>query len=257
MREIAHGERQTLAGLFANFKPFPVLAEMVMEGPLGRAIADDSDPPRYAGAVTGHFAAFAGDATAPGAAELVRSISHLTWGALIGDSEWMALGRQILGSARSSSRNAFSAADLDVAHLTALRDGVDAAAEIRAVDIELADRMVDEVSPYCLGVFDSSEEFLRFGFGYVALIGGRVAAASTSAFASSKSVEIQITTAPEFRNRGLATSVSAAVILHSLDAGLVPHWSTSNPVSYRLAERLGYVNPEPYEWLSFEGAAGD
>jgi hypothetical protein len=253
LREIAPEQRHVLNALFANFKPFPALAEMVLEGLPGKAIADDSDPPRCAGAVTGHYAAFAGDASAPGAAELVGSISHLDWGALIGDSEWMALGRQILSSARSSKRNAFSSDDLDVGRLMALRDGVDAGAEIKAVDVELADRMVDEVSPYCLGVFDSSEEFLQFGFGYCALIDGRVAAAATSAFASSKSVEIQITTAPEFRNRGLATSVSAAVILHSLDAGLDPQWSTSNPVSYRLAERLGYVPAEPYEWLSFGG----
>lgn len=253
MREIAPEQRHVLGALFANFKPFPVLAEMVLEGPPGKAFADDSDPPRCAVAVTGHYTAFAGDASTPGAEELVRSISHLEWGALIGGPGWMALGHQILGSARTDKRHAFSAANLNGDHLRALCNEVDAEAVIEAVDLGLADRMVDEVSPNCLGVYESSIEFLQYSFGYCAVIDGRIAAAATSAFASSKGAEIQITTAPEFRNRGLATAVSAAVVLHSLDAGLIPHWSTSNPVSYRLAERLGYVDPEPYEWLSFGG----
>ena len=78
------------------------------------------------------------------------------------------------------------------------------------------------------------------GVGFGAVVAGRLACAATSYTASSRHVEIAIATRPAHRGQGLAAAVSAALVVHCLENGLVPCWSASNPVSQRLAQRLGY-----------------
>lgn len=53
-------------------------------------------------------------------------------------------------------------------------------------------------------------------------------------------IEIEIDTAPEHRQRGLATACAARLILTCLDRGLYPSWDAANPTSAALAEKLGY-----------------
>jgi hypothetical protein len=255
MRELEAAERGRVAPLFDDHRDFPVLAESVLEGSAGTVIVDDLDSPRCAGLLLDHYAAFAGDVTGPGAVELMSSIAHLDRGMVIADSDWRELGRSLLGSPTTAERHSFHSSSLSKPRLRALRDAVDDGVEISPVDGDIARKMVADVSPDLIGVFGSPGEFVRGGFGYCALIDGKVASGATSALVSSSGVEIQITTATEFRGRGLAAAVSAAMILHCLEAGLEPHWSTSNPVSFRLAERLGYVVAGKYKCLSFEGAA--
>ena len=49
-----------------------------------------------------------------------------------------------------------------------------------------------------------------------------------------------IATRPAFRGLGLAAATAARLLRECLDQGLTPRWSASNPVSQRLAVRLGY-----------------
>jgi predicted GNAT family acetyltransferase len=66
---------------------------------------------------------------------------------------------------------------------------------------------------------------------------------------SSRHLEVAISTRAEFRGRGLAMAVAAALMAESLALGVTPCWSASNPVSKRLAERLGYRPGEECEIL--------
>ena len=51
----------------------------------------------------------------------------------------------------------------------------------------------------------------------------------------------------EYRRKGLATVVSAALVEYGLKQGLTPQWDAANSVSVKLAEKLGYNNPQPYD----------
>jgi len=57
---------------------------------------------------------------------------------------------------------------------------------------------------------------------------------------SSRTVEVAIATRPAYRGHGLAAAPAAALLEHCLETGLTPRWSASNPVSQRLAVRLGF-----------------
>jgi predicted GNAT family acetyltransferase len=63
------------------------------------------------------------------------------------------------------------------------------------------------------------------------------------------SVEVAISTRPAFRGRGLAAATAARFLRQCLTEGLAPRWSASNPVSQRLAVRLGYQPAGPCEVL--------
>ena len=110
--------------------------------------------------------------------------------------------------------------------------------------------MVEDDGPDLIGVFPCPEAFVEDAFGYVAVRGGKVICGATAAACAARSVEIQITTAPEARREGIATAVSAALIADCLERGIAPHWSTVNDASRALAEKLGYVVDGSHETLA-------
>ncbi|TFG30915.1 GNAT family N-acetyltransferase, partial [Candidatus Thorarchaeota archaeon] len=63
--------------------------------------------------------------------------------------------------------------------------------------------------------------------------------------------EIQVMTNDDsrYRRKGLATVVSAALLVYALEHGLVPQWDAANESSVKLAKKLGYTNP--IKWNSF------
>ena len=59
-------------------------------------------------------------------------------------------------------------------------------------------------------------------------------------------IEIEVDTVSEERRKGLATIVSAALILLYLEEGLYPSWDAQNMLSVHLAEKLGYEFDHEY-----------
>ncbi|MCR5501716.1 MAG: GNAT family N-acetyltransferase [Lachnospiraceae bacterium] len=66
-------------------------------------------------------------------------------------------------------------------------------------------------------------------------------------------MEIEVDTVEEERRKGLATIVSAALILRCLDEGLYPSWNAQNMKSVRLAEKLGYEFDHEYTTYEVSG----
>src|SRR5262249_60436489 len=112
--------------------------------------------------------------------------------------------------------------------------------DLQALDADLAAQLGVDLEPHALQVFASARDFLEQGLGFGAVKDGRLACAATSYTRSSRSVEVAIATRPEFRGRGLAAAAAARLLRLCLDQGLAPRWTASNPVSQRLAVRLGY-----------------
>jgi predicted GNAT family acetyltransferase len=109
------------------------------------------------------------------------------------------------------------------------------------MDASHARQLDHELEPHALQVFESLERFERDGLGRaIVTLGGTVACAATSYTVSARRLEVAIATRPAHRGRGLAEVAAASLLYESLQRELVPEWSASNPVSKRLAERLGY-----------------
>ncbi len=60
-------------------------------------------------------------------------------------------------------------------------------------------------------------------------------------------IEIEVATNYNHRRKGLATIVSAALILDCLEKEIYPNWDAANTTSAKLAEKLGYVFDKAYD----------
>ena len=132
--------------------------------------------------------------------------------------------------------------DFDREKLQSFVDALPEGYEIKRIDSEIYDlcKNVDDESLEDLtGDFDTKEEFLAKGRGFVVLKDGRVVAGASSAYCYCDGIEVEIDTEKAERRRGLASAVGAKLILSCLDDGLEPRWDAANRISVHLAEKLG------------------
>jgi GNAT superfamily N-acetyltransferase len=226
-----------LPSLFAAHRTLPAIVEAALEGRLG-SVERDGDAARLS---LGCYEVFGGDATGDGARRLIAGANRreLVYG---NDPVW----RTAILKARGSEvidrpMTEFDASGLDPASLARAAASASSGFTFQPIDAALAGQLDAELEPHGLQVFSSALDFAERGLGYGALTpDGVLACAATSYTLSSRYLEVAIATRPAFRGRGLAMTVGAALVLEALARGLVPGWSASNPVSKRLAERLGY-----------------
>ena len=87
--------------------------------------------------------------------------------------------------------------------------------------------------------FGPKDPFLMHGRGQAVLKDGRIVSGAASALRYRDGIEIETDTKKEERQKGLASSACAALILACLDEGLYPGWDAANRLSVKLAEKLG------------------
>ena len=89
----------------------------------------------------------------------------------------------------------------------------------------------------------SSDQFLKEGFGYIALDQGRVCAVAFSAAVSSEEIDIGVETHEDHRRKGLAAILVNRMCEHITEIGKRPVWahSISNKGSMRTALKCGFV----------------
>ncbi len=242
--ELSAGEREALRSLFAGFPGLHGCLDAALEGTMGRAWADDPSRPRVA-MIDLDFSLIAGDPRAPGAEEVVRMFDP-PWSLATSSAAWEPLLRRVWGErVRMRTRVAFRPGRWDRARqrsfIAALPDGF-ALRRIESKDAvrfaELADSLVYN--------FSSLEDFIERGVGFGIEHEGRFVSGCSSFAISSHSLEFEIQTHPDFRQRGLASATAAAMIEHCIDHDLEPCWDAHNSISAALAVKLGFVEPSPY-----------
>jgi RimJ/RimL family protein N-acetyltransferase len=75
----------------------------------------------------------------------------------------------------------------------------------------------------------------------------RFVSGACSAAVGGGKFEIEIQTRREFRRRGLARAVAAALILYGLEHGIEACWDAANEPSAALARQLGFRSTGKYE----------
>jgi RimJ/RimL family protein N-acetyltransferase len=112
------------------------------------------------------------------------------------------------------------------------------AALLRAEDVTYADRFADEIR-FC---WNSIEDFLSRGFGYVVLHGHEIVCWCTAECVSERRCGIGIETIGQYQGRGLATLAASAFVEHALARQVTPHWDawTDNAASLAVARKVGF-----------------
>ena len=217
----------------------------VLDGGMGSAMADDAQNPRTGFVHAGDFRLFAGEPVRDLVEGLLEKI------VVVPDPQWEELIRQICGAdVGTFQRVDFDAGSWDIEKLRDLSCRLPDGFSLRRVEAAdmpdfaaLDQSLVDNFADY--------SAFLNDGVGFAVIHEEKVVAGCSSYLIGGGKLEIEIETHGDFRRRGLATAVAAALISHCLERGIEPCWDAANEESAALAEKLGFLNPRPYTayWL--------
>jgi RimJ/RimL family protein N-acetyltransferase len=107
---------------------------------------------------------------------------------------------------------------------------------------------VEQIAGWVDSFWHSHADFVQHSFGYCLLEGDAVASWCLGVFVSGQEVELGLATVPGSRGQGYATAVAARCVAHCAEQGLTPHWHCwdDNVASWRVAEKVGFVDPTPY-----------
>ncbi len=102
-----------------------------------------------------------------------------------------------------------------------------------------------------LAAFGSLENTLRRTLGMVVVEGGRVVCEAASGAPTHGCIEVGVTTAEAWRQRGLAGAACASLIQRCEAQGYSTWWDCAkqNTPSVRLAHKLGYENEREYRYV--------
>ena len=91
--------------------------------------------------------------------------------------------------------------------------------------------------------WETSDQFLKEGFGYIALDSGRVCAVAFSAAVSSTEIDIGVETHEDYRRKGIAAILASRMCEKIVEIGKRPVWAhaISNKGSMNTALKCGFV----------------
>lgn len=242
-------DRSPLMELFGQHKRHQTIILPWLKGGYGVVRVDSLQTPEVAWLSFYPLNFVAGNARSEAAIDLIRSFlpNRILFAP---NDEWAHLiENQWADRKRHQSRWRLSPKSLDIGHIRNLKAHIPVGFELVPIDLATMNNSDDEFWEDVLLFFGSYENFLKKGFGYCIKHGGNVVSVAYTdlPFTGSFEVEVKTKQSGAYRRKGLGTIVSAALIEDGINRGLVPQWDAANELSVRLAEKLGYTDPDPYE----------
>ena len=117
---------------------------------------------------------------------------------------------------------------------------------LERVNIETAQYIDDHLHAFSM-TWETVKNYVNNGLGYCIRYEDKVVSHAGSIFPYNKNLEIQVDTDPDYRGNGFATIVCAKLIEHSLLNGITPYWEAHTEISAKIAEKLGFNDPQPYQ----------
>ncbi|HHY2676092.1 GNAT family N-acetyltransferase [Bacillus toyonensis] len=240
--------RRKLVSMFEDFNNVILLS--YLQGHMGRAWVNNLENPTVAQVTVGIFTFYTGDPNVKETEELLRNIPEKML-VIVNSEEWKKrletfYERKIDKFLRYKfKRNSefFNRSKLQ-SFISTLPKGY----ELRRIDEHIANNStLHKLSEDFTSQFQSVEDYLNRGIGYSILYNGEVICGASSYSIYDKGIEIEVATDLNHRRKGLATVVSAALILDCLEKGKYPNWDAANTTSAKLAEKLGYVFDKAYD----------
>lgn len=247
---IEASKRDSLKSLFEECRYDRVLIDSVLEGHFGKAVADAVDEPQVARLDSGAFTILGGNSETDRVDEIleVAPIYYVS----PQNKKWKQKLEEIFGPRISILKfTDFTSARINQSKLADWLMQLPPSFEVKQLDKHLAKRITSELrNEYFFENFQTLDDFLNRGIGFCIVNNDKIVSAATSVAQSSKAIDIEIETLPEYRRRDLGTVVGAKLVLYCLENGIRPRWLAANVVSERLALKLGFRIGETYETFS-------
>ena len=211
---------------------------------MGTILVTDPEEPKSAMAYVGCFAFCTGEPDR----ELLLGKPEGFFILVPENEAWCAAIEACFPDAKRATRYAIrKGTKFDRAVLTKYLETLPDGYELRRIDGELYDLcLTDPETASFVACFESKEQFLDLGRGFVILKDGRIVSGASSYSRYLEGIEVEVDTVKEERQKGLARICCAALILQCLSEGLYPSWDAHNPISVHLAETLGYEFSHEY-----------
>ena len=227
--------------LFCGMEDASIVA--CLQKVMGKIYVTDTEDPKSAMAFVGCFAFYAGEPDR----ELVLNKPE-GYVIMVPQSEgWAKLIESSFPAGKKIRYAIKRGAKFDREKLSGMVNSLPAGYEIKKIDGALYDvcRADPEFEDF-VGTFESKEKFLSLGRGFVVMKDGKIVGGASSYSRYREGIDIEVDVLSEYRHKGLASAVCAALILACLDEGLYPSWDAANMMSVRLAEKLGYTLDHEY-----------
>ena len=264
LKEISLEEGRILEPFFRD--AYDCCPEAFVQGIMGRGFTDSAEEPTYGVIQIGDFCFFGGDGSGTLKGNVISILKNLyknrdiifvplspSWNQQLADSEYFE--RHIRYATEHLDLKDF---DRDALASYVTRTTKDGQTIGETDDCDFIIRPIGEADYAALGNEEWSRdlgsnysdyaEFKRLGLGFVAVERStkKMVSGASSFSTSLDSIEIEIDTAPDYRERGLATAVAARMVLECIQRGKYPSWDAANLTSVAIAEKLGYRLLEEY-----------
>ncbi|WP_439022429.1 GNAT family N-acetyltransferase [Bacillus thuringiensis] len=239
--------RRKLVSMFEDFNNVILLS--YLQGHMGRAWVNDLENPTVAQVTVGIFTFYTGDPNVKETEELLRNIPEKML-VIVNSEEWKKCletfyERKIDKFLRYKFKR--NSEVFDRSKLQSFISTLPKGYELRRIDEHIANNStLHKLSEDFTSQFQSVEDYLNRGIGYSILYNEEVICGASSYSIYDKGIEIEVATDHNHRKKGLATIVSAALILGCLEKEIYPNWDAANTTSAKLAEKLGYVFDKAY-----------
>jgi GNAT superfamily N-acetyltransferase len=244
--ELESDNRTSLRRLFDRYPYVHGSVAAVVEGGMGRVFADAQEEPHLALAVL-DFRFLAGDPLHANAPLLFKRLQPGNT-VIAPTPAWRQLvAATYQGALAAYRREAFKAEQFDVDKLRGFCQALPGGFGLRQVRLEEVAQFATDLAPALIYNFRSHEEFITRGVGMGILHQGRFVSGASSAAVGGGKFEIEIQTHRQFRHRGLARAVAAALILYCLERGIEACWDAANEPSAALARQLGFHSTGKYD----------
>lgn len=240
--------RKKLVSMFEDFNSVVLLS--YLQGHMGTAWVNNLENPTVAQITVGIFTFYAGDPNVKETEELLRNIPERIL-VIVNSEEWKKrletfYERKIDKFLRYKFKR--NSKVFNRPKLQSLISTLPKGYELRRIDEHIANNpTLHNLSEDFIGQFQSVEDYINRGVGYSILYNGEVVCGASSYSIYDDGIEIEVATDHNHRRKGLATVVSAALILDCLEKGIYPNWDAANTTSAKLAEKLGYVFDKAYD----------
>ena len=250
MIEMTVAQRQAAANLFKGHLG-GYSANAILEGHMGRALADQSNPnfavlelPEL------NVSILAGNPMHPSVAEYMRGLTRFSL-LFFSSDEFTPMAQKVHpGKWIELERYAFSSENLNITKLHEFTKQLPSGYQVKKIDLQLAKQLVEnkqnKFADHHGANFASPADFVTRGFGYCVLKDSEIACVASTFVICDGGMEIQIDTKKKYRQQGLATVAAAHLILDSLANNIDPSWDAATKTSAKFAEKLGYTPQETY-----------
>ncbi|MFX1252792.1 MAG: GNAT family N-acetyltransferase [Promethearchaeota archaeon] len=245
---IPHNQLHDFLPMFDEHKYFRSFLAAIPYQSLGMGFTDDLNAPTVVLFSLDWMRFLAGDYQSPRLRDVVSKIPEGT-PFLVPNDNWVPRLQQCWNYLGKGRRTALSSAHLSLAHVRQFLGPVPSGFAVHKVDISIARQLDLDQWDHIPKYFGSVEQFVTQGLAYVIkdVHHDTVVCMASSYLPYTDTLELDIVTLTDYRQKGLATIACAHLITECLQHGIKPHWDAMNDMSVNLALKLGYTDPEPYK----------